>query len=329
MPVLPMLDASITESIGPTADALAWGGLLLGIVVLLAVDLLVFKSKRDDGGMSNRAAGIASVVWILIAVAFAAPIYAFGTSEQATAYLAGYVVERSLSLDNVFVFLVVMDAFAISAIARPRVLTLGILLALVLRFFFILAGAAALHQAAWLSIPFALILLWTGIRLWRNRNSHDSEAELVEGIKKRLRIAEGDHGHHMTVKQNGKRALTLVGAAFLTIAVVDIIFAVDSVPAILAITTDTYIVFAANAFALLGLRPLFFLVAHLVERLYYLNAALAVLLIFIAIKMGLAEVVGKLPPMYSLLGVAVILGIGVVASLLRDKRQGGTPATVA
>jgi tellurite resistance protein TerC len=177
----------------------------------------------------------------------------------------------------------------------------------VLRAIFIVAGAAALHSASWLAFPFAALLAWTGWRLWRHRHEQGGEEQLVEKVKGRL----------------GRLGTT--GAALVAIALVDIIFAVDSVPAILAITTDPLVVFAANAFALLGLRPLFFLVADLVERLYYLKAALAVLLLFIAAKMALGEIAGKLSPAYSLTGVALILGAGVAASLLRKPAMAGTP----
>jgi tellurite resistance protein TerC len=318
----------------------AWIGLAIAIAVLLALDLLVLRGR--GGAMSTKAAAVTSAVWIGISFAFAGVLLVLGTEGQAAAFLTGYVVEKSLSLDNVFVFLVVFNAFAIPEVRRARLLTHGILLALVLRLAFILVGAAALEHASWLSIPFALFLAWTGWKLWKERHGHGGEEKLVEGVRSRLRVAEGDHGERLTVRlaadggaaQVGgavaagggktRRALTAAGATLVAIAVVDIIFAVDSVPAILAITTDTFVVFAANAFALLGLRPLFFLVADLVERLYYLKAALALLLIFIAVKMGLSEVVGKVPPQYSLAGVAVILGGGVVASLIRNGRGGGT-----
>ena len=296
----------------------AWLGLILAIAVLLVVDLLVLRGR--GGEMSTRAAAVTSVVWVGISLVFAGVLLAFGTREQAETYLAGYIVEKSLSLDNVFVFLIVFGAFAIPEIRRARLLTYGILLALVLRLGFILVGAAALKQASWLSIPFGLFLLWTGWKLWKDRHGHGGEEELVAGLRKRMRVADGDFGERLTTKLEGKRLLTAAGATLLTIAIVDIIFAVDSVPAILAITTDTYVVFAANAFALLGLRPLFFLVADLVERLYYLKAALAVLLIFIAVKMLLSEVIGKIGPAYSLGGVVLILGVGVIASLVRQRR---------
>ncbi|MFT4034880.1 MAG: TerC/Alx family metal homeostasis membrane protein [Patulibacter sp.] len=326
LPPLPVLDASSATTAATAPGPLAWGALTGAIMLLLTIDLLVLRGR--GGTMSNRAAAITSLVWIALSLLFAAMLAMLGTTEQASAFLAGYVVEKSLSLDNVFVFLVVLDAFAIAEATRARVLTYGIVLALGLRLIFIVIGATALHHAAWLSIPFGLLLLWTGVRLWRSRHDHDGEAELVEGVRRRLRVAEGDHGDRLTVRVAGRRALTATGAAFLALAIVDLLFAVDSVPAILAITTDTFVVFAANAFALLGLRPLFFLVAHLVERLYYLKAALALLLIFIAVKMGLSEFAGKLPPHYSLLGVGTILTIGVVASLLRDRRERATLRTV-
>ncbi len=301
----------------------AWIGLSAAILILLILDLAVLRGR--GGQMTTRQAAITSVVWVGISLVFGVVLFVLGTSEQAEAYLAGYIVEKSLSLDNVFVFLVVFNAFAIPEIQRARLLTYGIVAALFLRLIFIFAGAAALEQASWLSIPFGLFLAWTGWKLWKDRHDSGGEEKLVEGVRQKLRVAEDDHGEKLTTKLDGKRVLTAAGATLVAIAVVDIIFAVDSVPAILAITTDTFVVFAANAFALLGLRPLFFLVADLVERLYYLKAALALLLIFIAIKMGLSEFIGKVPPIYSLLGVAVILGGGVIASLIRTKKL-GTPA---
>jgi tellurite resistance protein TerC len=252
--------------------------------------------------MSVRDASVWSVAWVAISLAFAGVLLVAGTPGQAEGFLAGYLVEKSLSLDNVFVFLIVFQAFAVAEADRARLLTYGIIGALALRAVFIVAGATALHHASWLSFPFAALLAWTGWRLWKGRHEQGGEEQLVERVRARL------------------PQLSVGAAALMTIAVVDVIFAVDSVPAILAITTDTFVVFAANAFALLGLRPLFFLVADLVQRLYYLKAALAVLLLFIAAKMVAGELVGKVGPEVSLAGVAVILGTGVVASLVRGKR---------
>lgn len=302
----------------PLGSSLDWTLLFVAIIVLLIIDLLLTRARKD---MPARVAAIWSIIWVALALAFGGVLYVFGTTEQSATYLAGYLVEKSLSLDNVFVFLVVLGAFAIPTPKRVRLLTYGIVLALVLRLIFILVGAAALEAASWLTYPFAALLAWTGLRLWRHRNDHDGDEKLIEGVKSKMTIAEGDHGDTLLTKENGKRVLTASGAALVAIAIVDIIFAVDSVPAILGITTDTYVVFAANAFALLGLRPLFFLVAELVARLKHLKAALAGLLVFIAAKMVYGEIFGKVGPEWSLGGVVLILGAGVLASLPAYRRE--------
>jgi tellurite resistance protein TerC len=281
---------------------LPWILLTAAIVVLLAIDLLAARGRE----MGLRAAAVASVVWVAISLAFFGVLLAFGDGEDATAYLAGYLVEKSLSLDNVFVFLLVFTAFGIQPAERHRLLTYGIVGALVLRLVFIVVGAAVLSAFSWMNFVFAAFLVWTGWRMFKHRNDHDSEQALVDRLRDRfpdLRPAAG---------------------ALAAIAVVDLIFAIDSVPAILAITTDSFVVFAANAFALLGLRPLFFLVAELVERLRYLKTALAALLVFIGGKMALAQVIGKIGPEISLPVIAAILGTGVVASLAADRREAAT-----
>jgi tellurite resistance protein TerC len=276
----------------------AWIALIAAIAVLLAIDLLVVRGRE----MTLRAAAIASVVWVAVSLAFFGVLLAFGNGGDASAYLAGYLVEKSLSLDNVFVFLLVFTAFGVPVSERHKLLTYGIVAALVLRALFIVAGAAILHEFGWVSFIFAALLGWTAWRMFKHRHDHDGEDELVRKVRARLPSASL--------------------AALAAIAIVDVIFAIDSVPAILAITDDTFIVFAANAFALLGLRPLFFLVADLVDRLYYLKTALAALLGFIAIKMALGEIVGKIGPEISLPIIAAILGAGVVASLARERRYG-------
>jgi tellurite resistance protein TerC len=225
-----------------------WLGLGAAIAVLLAIDLFVVRGR--GGRMSARQAAIASGVWVAIALAFAGVLVAFGEREDAGAYLAGYLVEKSLSLDNVFVYLLVLTAFAVPVAERHRLLTYGIVGALVLRGVFIFAGAAVLDRFSWVSFLFAALLLWTAWRLFAHRHDHAGEDRLVERLSAKLPSA--------------------FAGALVAIMVVDIIFAIDSVPAILAITNDAFVVFAANAFALLGLRPLFFLVADLVVRLYYL-----------------------------------------------------------
>ena len=255
--------------------------------------------------MSLRAASVASAVWVAIALAFGAVLLLAGERADAEAFLAGYLVEKSLSLDNVFVFLLVFTAFGLPDAERHRLLSYGIVAALALRLVFIVVGAAALSAFGWLSLRLR--------RLPRSGRAGRCSATATTTAPRR-RWSSGCRSG------SAGWSLSTGAAAFAAIAIVDVIFAVDSVPAILAITSDTFIVFAANAFALLGLRPLFFLVADLVERLYYLKTALAVLLVFIGAKMAAAEFVGKIGPEYSLPAIAAILGTGVVASLVRNRR---------
>ena len=287
MPAVPI--ASSVSGAGP------WLALIAALAVLLVIDLLLVRGRA----MSLRAAGVASACWVAIALAFYGVLLVMANSADANAFLAGYLVEKSLSLDNVFVFLLVFTAFGLPVAERHRLLTYGIVGALVLRLVFIVLGAALLEAFGWVSFLFAALLLWTAWRMFRHRHDHGGDEALVEKLRGRLPAA---------------------GAALIAIAVVDVIFAIDSVPAILAITDDAYIVFAANAFALLGLRPLFFLVSDLVERLYYLKTALAALLAFIGVKMALGELVGKIGPEISLPVIAAILGAGTVASLVRERR---------
>ena len=327
---------SISASSVLSSSAAPWVGLVALIGVLLVIDLFIVRGR--GGAMSLRQAGVASVCWVAISLAFFGLLLLLGDAGDAKSYLAGYLVEKSLSLDNVFVFLLVFSAFAVPVAERHRLLTYGIVGALVLRAVFIVAGAAALNSFSWLSFIFAAILIWTGVRMWRHRHDHDSERDLVEKLATRLPVSTGDPQGRL-VRREGRSprdgdsgagagrarwVLTTSGAALVGIALVDLLFAVDSVPAILAITSDSFIVFAANAFALLGLRPLFFLVAELVQRLYYLKTALAALLVFIGLKLVAAEFMGKIGPEISLPAIALILGAGVVASLIRNRRMGSS-----
>ena len=278
----------------------AWLALAAVVIVLFVVDLALVRGR--GGTMSAREAALASVAWVLAALAFGLALLAAGSGSQAGDYFAGYLVEKSLSLDNVFVFLLVFTAFAVPLPKRHRLLSWGIAIALLMRIVFIVAGAALLEAVSWTSYVFAAILLVTAWKMWSHRHDHGAEAELVERLRTRLRLAPAT-------------------AALVAIVIVDLIFAVDSVPAILAITTDSYVVVAANAFALLGLRPLFFLVSDLVERLYHLKTALAAVLAFVGVKLVLGEAVGKVGPEISLPVIASILGVGVAASLVRERRM--------
>jgi tellurite resistance protein TerC len=276
-----------------------WIALIGALIVLLAFDLWLARRERD--GMSVRTATLQSIGWVVVALAFGGVMLMLLGGRESGLYFAGYLVEKSLSLDNVFVFLLILTSFGIPDAERHRLLTWGIAAALVLRGLFIVVGATALHHASWIAYVFAALLVWTGWRMFRHRHDSAGETAFVEKLRARI---PGKVGY----------------AALAALVVADIVFAIDSVPSILAITDDPFIVFAANAFALLGLAPLFFLVADLVERLYYLKTALAVLLVTIGIKMAVGELWGKLGPEISLPVIVAILGAGVITSLVHDRR---------
>lgn len=290
------------------AGPLAWGGLLLFLVLMIVVDLKVGSARKH---MTVPVAAIWSAIWIALAITFGAVLAVVWGGGAAEAYFAGYVMEKALSLDNVFVFTLIFAALAVPRDEQPRILLWGILIALGLRTIFIFVGAEALESYSWVAWPFAALLAWTGWRILRS-GEHAEGRRVVEGVRRRL------------------PGLRPTAAALVAVAIADVIFAVDSVPAILAITTDTFIVFSANAFALLGLRALYFLVAGAVARFAYLQLGLGVLLIGIAGKLAYAEITGeKIPTAVTLGAILAVLGVAIGASILKERRAGpgsGAPA---
>jgi len=284
-------------NVGP----LSWAALLAFLVAMIVVDLKVGSAQKH---MTTRTAAVWSAVWVTLAVAFGAGLWVLGTAEAGESYFAGYVMEKALSLDNVFVFTLIFAALAVPRDEQPRVLLYGILIALVLRAIFIFAGAEALETYSWVAWPFAALLAWTGWRILRSGDAHDEGQKIVDRVRRRW--------------PGMKPAV----AALVAVALADVLFAIDSVPAILAITTDTFVVFAANAFALLGLRALFFLVAGAVARFAYLQLGLGVLLIGIAGKLAYGELTGeKVPTAVTLGAIVAVLTVSIGASLLRERRE--------
>ena len=287
---------------GIDVGPLAWAGLLAFLVAMIVVDLRVGSARKH---MDVRTAAIWSGIWVALSVLFGIGLFLFSTAEAGEAFFAGYVMEKALSLDNVFVFTLIFAALAVPRDEQPRVLLWGILIALVLRAVFIFAGAEALQTYSWIAWPFAALLAWTGWRILRSGGEHHEAEAIVARIRKRF------------------PDLRPSVAALAAVALADVIFAVDSVPAILAITTDTFVVFSANAFALLGLRALFFLVAGAVARFAYLQVGLGFLLITIAAKLAYGELTGEKVPTAVTLGVIVsVVAIAIGASLLRQRRSG-------
>jgi len=300
----------------------AWVALAAAIVVLLAVDLLLVH--RDAHAIAVREAAVLTAVWATLAVGFGALLWWWQGGETAAQYLAGYVVEWSLSLDNVFVFALIFSYFAVPEELRYRVLFWGIVLAIVLRGVFIVVGASLLESFAWIAYVFGAFLVATGIKVARHaeRKIDPERNPVLRLLRRALPVTTTFEGTRFLTRVGGRRAATPLAAAFLLVAVFDLVFAVDSIPAILAITTEPFVVFAANAFALLGLRSLFFLVTGSMARLRFLNAGLGAILVLVGTKMLIADW-WKMPVWISLPAILSILALTVLASALAGRRRGG------
>lgn len=295
-----------------------WGGLAALVVVMLVADLRAFGG--GDGEVSLRQAGLWSIAWVVLALVFGAVLWAWQGSQAGSEYLAGYLLERSLSLDNIFVFTVIFSYFAVPSKIQPRVLGWGIALALVLRLVFILAGTLLLSSLHATFYAFGALLLYTAYKLVRHDDT-DIEPEhnpALRLLRRRVPMSARYEGHRLISKDGaGRRVATPLVAVFVVIATTDLIFAVDSIPAIFAVTTEPFIVFAANAFAMIGLRALYFVLARMVDRFSYLSYGLSAILAFIGAKMLLIDVWH--PPIWLSLAVIVaVLAITIVLSMRRD-----------
>jgi tellurite resistance protein TerC len=326
MPVaaLPLAAASPSAAGALDAGASLWALLGVLVVAMLALDLLVFARR---GTPSLRASAAWSVAWLAVALGFGAALWAGKGGEAGAEYLAGYLLERSLSLDNVFVFAVILGYFAVPPLAQAKVLSWGIMLALALRLVFILLGAALLDAAHATFYVFGALLLYTAWKLAR----HDG-GKVEPGANPALRLlrrfvpmSREYHGDRLVVRAGRGRMATPLLAVFVVVATTDVVFAVDSVPAIFAVTQEPFIVFAANAFAMLGLRALYFLLAGMMDRFAYLSHGLAAILAFIGVKMLLIDV-WHAPIWVSLAVIVGVLSVTVALSLLRAPHAAGREA---
>ncbi len=299
-------------------------GLVLG---LLAIDLALGALRPHAVGF-REAVGW-SVFYIAVALAFGAALGALAGWDLATEYFAGYLVEKSLSVDNLFVFVIIMTTFAVPPEHQQKVLTFGIVLALVMRALFIALGAALLQLFSFMFLLFGLLLIWTAVQLYRHRDE-DPEVEdnaLVRATRRLLPTTSEYSGGRLVVRVDGRRAVTPLFVVLIAIGSTDLLFALDSIPAVFGVTEEPFVVFAANAFALLGLRALYFLVQGLLDRLVYLSTGLAVVLAFIGVKLvlhwghGLSPSVPEITTPLSLGVIAVVLTITTVASLVKVRRD--------
>ncbi len=294
------------------------------VLVMLALDLGVFHRKEHV--VRPREAIVWSAVWVTLALAFGGYVWARHGSASGLEYLAGYVIEKSLSVDNIFVFVVIFGALGIPALYQHRVLFWGILTALLLRGGMIAGGAALLHRFHWVIYVFGAFLVLTGVKLLfaGGAASHPERSALFRLLRRVVPASSRLDGNRFFTVENGRRVATPLFLALAMIELSDVVFAVDSIPAIFAVTQDPFIVFTSNIFAILGLRSLYFLLAGFVERFTYLKPSLAFVLVFVGAKMGLVDVV-KIHPAVSLGVIVAILATGVVASVARARRTEPVP----
>jgi tellurite resistance protein TerC len=314
------------------------------IVAMLAVDLV--GHVRTPHAPSLREAAAWSAAYVGIAVVFGLLVLWFAGPEYGGEYFAGYVTEKSLSVDNLFVFVLIMGSFAVPRVLQQKVLLYGITFALVLRTVFIVVGAAAIEQFSWVFYLFGAFLLWTAVAQARGgaQGEHEyRENGVLRLTRKVLPTTEEYHGDRLTTRVRGKRFITPLAVALVAIGSADVLFAVDSIPAIFGLTEETFLVFAANAFSLLGLRQLFFLLDGLLDRLVHLHYGLAVILGFIGVKLLVhalhtnelpflngghhVTVIPEIPTWLSLLVIVGALAVTTVASLLSNRRTGASRPT--
>ena len=304
---------------------LLWVGFNLFVLLAIALDLGVFH--RTVHKVSIREAAFWSVIWIALAVAFGFFVYHWHGSTRGIQYFTGYVIEKALSVDNLFVFLLIFRAFQVDEKVQHRVLEWGIIGALIMRGLMIAAGAALISRFHWIIEVFGVFLIYTGIHmLWRRDKSvHYEKNPVFRFASTHLRVTKEYHGAKFFVRQAGQRFATPLFLVLLVVEVTDVTFAVDSIPAIFGITQDAFIVYTSNVFAILGLRSLYFLLADLLDYLRYLGIGLAIVLMFIGVKMVI-EPWWDISEVTSLLVVFGILAVTAALSLLAGPKKKPVPA---
>jgi tellurite resistance protein TerC len=306
-----------------------WAVTIAGLCALIAIDFLIGRKPHD---VSIKEAGIWTVVWIALAALFGIGLLIFGGGAPAGEFFAGFITEKSLSVDNLFVFVLIMGKFAVPSQYQQRVLLVGVLIALVLRAVFIAAGATIITSFAWVFYIFGAFLIYTAWKLIKEARADDGDEEfeenkLLKAAERRFGVADRYHGTKLFIEQHGKRVMTPMLVVMLAIGTTDVLFALDSIPAIFGLTQDPYIVFTANAFALMGLRQLYFLIGGLLKKLVHLSYGLSVILGFIGVKLVLHALhesgvhVPEISIPFSLAFIVLVLAVTTVTSLLASKKQ--------
>ncbi|MES2756924.1 MAG: TerC family protein [Pseudomonadota bacterium] len=311
------------------ATAPMWAGFIAFVILMLALDLFVFGGNKAHK-VSVKEAGIWSLVWVSLALLFNGGLWwylnetagAAVANQKALEFFSGYLIEKTLSVDNVFVFLLIFTAFQVPQQYQRRVLIYGVLGAIVMRAVMIMAGAWVVSEFSWVLYVFGAFLLFTGMRMLVAADAEPDVANnpVLRFARRHLRVAEGEHAERFFVVKDGVRFVTPLFLVLILIEVTDLVFAVDSIPAIFAITTDPFIVFTSNLFAILGLRALYFLLVDVADRFHLLKYGLAMVLTFIGAKMLIMPWY-HVPVQASLTVVAVLITASCVASLLVARRS--------
>jgi tellurite resistance protein TerC len=304
-----------------------WGAFNLFVLAMLAVDLFVFHREAHE--VRPREAAAWSVVWVTLAVLFGAGVYAFMGREAGLEFFAGYVIEKALSVDNIFVFVLIFSFFRVPARHQHRVLFWGVLGALVMRGVMIAAGAFLIARFHWILYVFGAFLVITGIRMIRQKEAelHPDSNPVIRLVRRIIPVTSTYAGQKFFVRERAGGRL-LATPLFVVLALVettDLIFAVDSIPAIFAVTQDTFIIYSSNVFAILGLRALYFLLADVIQRFHYLKLGLSLVLIFVGVKMLAADVY-KIPIGLSLGIILLVLASATAASWLWPRSEAQAPA---
>ena len=297
-----------------------WLGFNIFVLAMLALDLGVFHRKAH--ALSLKEASIWSVVWITLAMVFNAGLYLFAGPEPALQFFTGYLIEKSLSVDNIFIFVLLFTFFKVPAAYQHRVLYWGILGALIMRGTLIAVGVALIESFHWIIYLFGAFLIFTGIRMGFHKEIevHPENDLLLKFIRRFVPVTENYEHDRFFVRRAGQVMVTPLLLVLLVIDTTDLIFAVDSIPAVFAVTRDPFLVYTSNIFAILGLRSLYFVFAGIMEKFYYLKLGLSVILTFVGVKMVLADVF-SFPTTLSLVVIAVVLTIAIVASNMRTRHQ--------
>ena len=297
-----------------------WLALLAFVFAMLLLDLFLHRSHQE---IKFKEAAIWSTIWVVCGLGVGAVIWAFYGGEFGLQYLSGYVIEKSLAIDNVFVWGLLFTAFAVPKRYQHRVLFLGVLGALLMRSVMIVGGSALIKEFDWVLYIFGAFLIYTGAKMFVQRNEHfDYEkSRFYKWLKQKLRLTDSIENENFTVMKDGVRYFTPLFLVLIMVEFMDLVFAVDSIPAIFAVTEEPFLVFASNALAILGLRSMYFLIADLMDKFKYLKEGLSVILVWVGAKMIISHLFFKIPTWVSLVFISLVIAIALIASARKAKQD--------